>query len=160
MNIKTVTAAALMLPGLAMAHDFQAGDLKISHPMSFETPISAKAGAGYMTITNEGDTADSLIEVRADFPRVMLHKSEEKDGIATMSHVDKIDIPAGGTVELVPGGFHVMFMGLDGDPLEDGETIDATLVFEKAGAVDIVFSVEPRAASHDEKEHSDHSNSD
>lgn len=152
-----IAAIALGLPGLAMAHDFAVGDLKVMHPMAFETPPTAKSGAGYLMIVNEGDTADALIEVRADFPKVMLHKSEEKDGIATMSHVHKIEIPAGGSVELAPGGFHVMFMGLNGDPLEDGETFDATLVFENAGEVDVVFNVEPRTGGGDHSGHGDHS---
>lgn len=138
-------AITLGLPTLAAAHDFKAKDLEILHPMAFETPVTAKTGAGYFTINNTGDTDDTLLEVRADFPMVMLHKSEEKDGVATMKHVDKIDIPAGQAIELAPGGYHVMFMGLGGDPFEEGEKIKATLVFEHAGEVAVEFNVEPRA---------------
>ncbi|WP_299851753.1 copper chaperone PCu(A)C [uncultured Roseovarius sp.] len=140
-----ILTLALGLPTLATAHDFTAKDLEIQHPMAFETPVTAKSGAGYFIVNNTGKTDDTLLEVRADFPKVMLHKSEEKDGVATMMHVDKIDIPAGETIELAPGGFHVMFMGLDGDPLEEGEKIKATLVFEHAGEVEIEFNVEPRS---------------
>ena len=150
-------ALALGLPTFATAHDFMVGDLEIIHPIAYETPITAKSGAGYLTIANNGETDDALIEVRADFPRVMLHKSEEKDGIATMSHVGRIDIPAGEIVELVPGGFHVMFMGLDGDPFEQGEMIKATLVFEKAGEIEIEFMVEPRSGGNTHSDHSGHS---
>ena len=137
-------AIALGLPTLAAAHDFTIGDLEIVHPMAFETPVTAKSGAGYLEIINKGGADDALLEVRADFPRVMLHKSEEKDGIATMTHVDRITIPAGQTVALAPGGFHVMFMGLNGDPFEDGEKIRAVLVFENAGEIAVEFNVEPR----------------
>ena len=142
-------ALALGLPTLAAAHDFTAADLEILHPMAFETPVTAKTGAGYLIVNNTGETDDTLLEVRADFPKVMLHKSEEKDGIVSMMHVEKIDIPAGETVELAPGGYHVMFMGLGGDPLEEGEKIKATLVFEHAGEVEIVFNVEPRSKAAD-----------
>lgn len=144
-SIATLTLTiALALPSWALAHDFTVAGLEIQHPVAFETPVTAKTGAGYFTVSNTGDTDDMLLEVRADFPMVMLHKSEEKDGIASMSHVDQIAIPAGETVELAPGGFHVMFMGLNGDPFEAGEKIKATLVFEHAGEVDVEFSVEPR----------------
>ena len=52
-----------------------------------------------------------------------------------------ISVPAGGKVELKPGGLHVMMIGLT-KPLVKGEKIKARLVFEKAGAVDVVFEVE------------------
>lgn len=155
-----LSAIALGLPALAAAHDFKVADLEIHHPMAFETPLAAKSGAGYLMIVNNGDTDDSLLEVRADFPKVMLHLSEEKDGIAKMTHVDKIEVPAGQSVELAPGGLHVMFMGLAGDPLEKGEEIKATLVFEHAGEVEVVFNVEPRSDSTDDTDHSGHSSSD
>ncbi|NRB04365.1 MAG: copper chaperone PCu(A)C [Rhodobacteraceae bacterium] len=150
-------ATCLAIP--AAAHEYKIGDLVVDHPMAFETAKTAMAGGGYLIITNTGTTADSLIAVEADFPRVMIHTTEETDGIAKMRHVDRIEIPAGETVKLEPGGFHVMFMGLNGDPFEDGEQIPATLLFENAGALDIVFNVEPRKDAHDHKDH-DHSGHD
>ncbi len=159
MKFIPILTIALGLPVLASADDFKIADLEIKHPTAFETPVTAKSGAGYMMIVNTGDTDDNLVEVRADFPKVMLHKSEEKDGIATMSHVHKIAIPAGETIELVPGGFHVMFMGLNGDPLEDGETFKATLVFEQAGEIEVEFNVEPRTHSDGHGDHSSHGTS-
>ena len=154
------TLVALSLSTAAMAHDYHAGSLTIDHPISFET--TAKAGGGYMTITNEGDTADALIGVTADFPRVMIHQTVEEDGIAKMKHVDRIEIPSGETVKLSPGGFHVMFMGLE-EPLVDGDEIPATLIFETAGEVEVIFNVEARtgeAKDHSGHDHSGHSHSD
>lgn len=136
----TVFAA---LPMLASAHDYKAGDLQIAHPMAYETPPSARTGGGYLTITNDGDEADALIGVKADFPKVMIHQSAEKDGIATMRHVERLEIPPGKTVELAPGSYHVMFMGLS-EQLAAGSEFPATLVFETAGEVPIVFHVEKR----------------
>lgn len=150
--------AALTLSSAAIAHEYSAGDLSIDHPMSFETSATAKVGGGYMTITNTGDTADALIGVKADFPRVMIHQTVEEDGIAKMNHVDRIDLPAGETVKLTPGGFHVMFMGLE-SPLIDGETFPATLIFETAGEVDVTFNIEARtteAGDHSGHDHSGH----
>jgi len=144
MKLKVLTAAFVAaIPAFAAAHDYKIGDLHIIHPMAFQTAETAKAGGGYLTISNDGDTDDALIGVTGDFPKVMLHKSEEVDGIATMTHVDRIEIPAGEIVELAPGGYHVMFMGLS-DPLETGESFPVTLTFDKAGDIEVIFQIEDR----------------
>lgn len=153
--ILAAAAAIFSMSTSALAHDYKLGDLVIEHPMAFNTAPTAKSGGGYLTITNTGDTADRLIGVRADFPKVELHTTEEKDGVARMMHVDAIDVPAGETVMLQPGGLHVMFMGLGGDPFEVGEEIPATLIFETAGEIDIKFNIEERGAS-DKADHSGH----
>lgn len=149
------TAALLSVSTAIVAHEFKAGDLVVDHPMTFNTAATAKSGGGYLTITNTGEKADRLIGVRADFPKVELHTTEEKDGVARMMHVDAIDVPAGETVALEPGGLHVMFMGLDGDPFEVGEKIPATLIFENAGELDVMFNVEERGSA-DTTDHSGH----
>lgn len=154
--MKHLIAALVCLPGLAAAHDYAVGDLVIAHPVAFETPATAQSGAGYLVITNNGETADRLIQVEADFPRVMMHETKTENDVATMVHLDSIDIPAGETVEFVPGGKHVMFMGLGGDPFEIGEEINVKLVFENAGEVDVVFNVEARDHSEKSEDHSNH----
>lgn len=140
--------ALQLLTAPAAAHDVAAAGLKIGHPFAIETPPGAMSGAGYLTITNEGADPDRLIAVRADFPRVTLHRTEiGADDIARMREADGIPVAPGETVALEPGGGHIMFMGLDGDPLEVGDIIPATLVFEKAGEVPVEFWVEPRGAA-------------
>lgn len=131
-------AITLALPVLAAAHDYRLGDLEIIHPRIFET--AARTGGGYVTIANNGDTDDALIDARADFPKVQVHESYEEDGVARMRHVERIALPAGETVELAPGGYHVMFMGLPG-PLKAGDEVPVTLVFEKAGEIEVRFKV-------------------
>ncbi|MFV0243453.1 MAG: copper chaperone PCu(A)C [Qingshengfaniella sp.] len=155
-KLAPLAALCALLPSLALAHGFTIGTLEIHHPYAFETAPAVQSGGGYMSITNTGDEADALIDVKADFPRVMLHLSEEKDGVATMRHADRIEIPAGATIDLAPGGYHVMFMGLDEDGLDAGEKIPATLVFEKAGAVEVTFNVEAREDAAEEMDHSGH----
>lgn len=144
--MKTLTLAWLActtaLP--AMAHDFHVGDIRIEHPYAFETPGSARSAGGYMTLVNQGDTADTLTGVDGVFDRVMLHKSTEADGVATMEYMDSVDIPPGGTVDFAPGGYHVMFMGLGGNPWKAGDKIDATLTFAHAGKVAVQFEVQGR----------------
>ena len=65
---------------------------------------------------------------------------------------DGLEIPAGKTVVLAPGGFHIMFMGLK-QTLVEGETITVTLTFEKAGTVDVVLPIEAAAADAPTAEH-------
>ncbi|KMK68685.1 copper chaperone PCu(A)C [Puniceibacterium sp. IMCC21224] len=148
-------AAAIVIGHAASAHDFKVGDLVIEHPMAFATPKTAMTGGGYLSITNTGAGDDRLLAVEAAFPRVMLHTTDMQNDVASMRHVEGIVIPAGATVTFEPGGLHVMFMGLDGDPFEVGEKIPATLVFEHAGNLDVMFNVEARGAS-DDMDHSAH----
>jgi len=160
----SAAVAATVLATATFAHEYKIGGLHIDHPRSFETAKSVKVAGGYMTITNDTDKADRLIAVRADgIPRTELHLSEtDANGVARMTRQENgIDVPAQGSVTLAPGGLHVMFMGLDGDPLKAGDVINATLVFETAGEIDVKFNVEARTdADHSGMDHSGHTMSD
>jgi copper(I)-binding protein len=92
--------------------------------------------AGYMIIKNAGSTDDQLLTAAADFAgMVMLHKSViGSNGVATMQQLPSIDIPAGQTVALQPGGFHIMFMDLKTVP-QVGSQIALTFVFRNAGTI-------------------------
>lgn len=147
MKFLVTTIIALVLPAFAAAHDYTFGDLEIIHPRIFETAATAKAGGGYVTIANNGETDDALIGVRADFPKVEIHESYEEDGVHKMRHVESVAVPAGGIVDLAPGGYHVMFMGLS-EPFQVGDEIPVTLVFETAGEVEITFRVVERTGEH------------
>ena len=69
-----------------------------------------------------------------------------QDGVMKMREmVDGIEVPAGGALELKPGSYHVMFLELTG-PLKEGESVPVTLTFEKAGTVEMSFSVEKMGA--------------
>ena len=157
----TAIAAVMISGATASAHEYKAGDLMVDHPMAFETAQTAQTAGGFMTITNMGDSDDRLLAVEADFPRVEVHTTERDGEIARMIHLEEgLEIPAGETVSLQPGGYHVMFMGLRGDPFEVGEEVPATLVFENAGRLDVMFKVEERKArsgmNHDDHDHSGH----
>lgn len=155
-NLIQAAILSLLSTTSAYAHDYQIGDLTVMHPKAFETAKTAKVGGGYMTIENSASTADKLIAIRvADIPRVELHLSEtDANGVARMTKQDGISIPAGETVTLQPGGLHVMFLGLGGNPFKVGDKIEATLVFETAGELGIVFNVEARGAKdHDGMKH-------
>lgn len=145
----------LSLPFFAapvFADDYMLGDISVSDPVSY--PTTGRSAAGYMMIENTGG-ADRLIGVEADFPKVMIHESKAVDGIATMRMVDVVDLPTGKVATFETGGLHVMFMGL-GEHLMVGDEIPATLVFENAGRLDVVFKVEDRPTISEEMDHSNH----
>ena len=135
-------AALTLLAGPVAAQDAPAGP-RIENPVIYETTPVARTAAGYMTVTNTRDASDALLGVQADFPRVMLHESVESDGVMTMPHVERVEIPAGGEVSFAPGGLHVMFMGLSA-PLKAGQRVPTTLTFEHGGEVAVDFEVRAR----------------
>ncbi|MFO1144747.1 MAG: copper chaperone PCu(A)C [Amaricoccus sp.] len=145
-----VTAALLLaavgLAAAAGAQEYRLGDLVIADVRAPATAARAQTAAGYLTVSNAGSAADRLVAVKADFPEVGLHVSEtDAGGVSRMREVAGIEIPPGATVKLEPGGAHVMFMGLAA-PFVAGESVAATLVFEKAGSVEVAFEVEARGA--------------
>jgi copper(I)-binding protein len=138
-------AAALTVCGsqIASAHEFKAGDLEIDHPWSRAVPAGARVAGGYFTIVNHGRNADRLVSVSSDIAaKAGVHEMAVKDGVMTMRPVEGgLEIPAGGTVALKPGAYHLMFMDLKQHP-KKGDNFKATLTFEKAGAVTVDFAVE------------------
>jgi copper(I)-binding protein len=138
--------ALLALP--ALAKDYKVGPLEIRQPWTRATPPTAQAGGGFLVITNMGNTPDRLIAAKSGAAeRVEIHEMKMDGSIMRMRAVEKgIDIPAGGTVDLKPGGLHVMFTGLKAPFAKDAK-VPLTLVFEKAGSVDIELPVEAIGAS-------------
>lgn len=138
-------AAVLALPiGAASAHDYRVGAIHIDHPWAIATPGGAKVGAGYMKITNEGTQPDRLIALTSPAARrVVVHAMTMEDGVSKMRLLDKgLEIKPGETVELAPEGTHVMFEGLRA-PLLEASRVKGTLVFEKAGKIDVDYTVQP-----------------
>lgn len=148
---------AILLAAPAFAHDFKVGDLQIDHPWARATPGGATVGGGFMKIKNTGKAVDRLVAGSADVAgRVEVHEMAVVDGIMKMRALDKgLEIAPGKTVELKPGGFHVMLMDLK-RPLKQGETVKATLVFEKAGSVEVEFQVEAIGAQGSMDKHMGH----
>jgi len=139
-----------------MAHDFRAGDLELIHPWSRETPKGAKVAAGYVKIVNHGSEVDHLIAASGEIAgRTEIHEMAVDDkGVMTMRPIQGLDIPAGGEVELKPGGFHIMFLDLK-DAKKKGEKFSGSLTFQKAGTVEIEFAVDAMGGGSGH-EHGDH----
>jgi periplasmic copper chaperone A len=136
--------AACLIAAPALSHSITAGDLEIIHPHIPQPSASAKAAAAYFGITNSGADADRLIGVEVSVAAsAMLHLSSvNAEGVASMAHVDFIDLPAGETTLLEPGGYHVMVMG-PSRALIEGEMVPGALIFEKAGRVEVEFAIDP-----------------
>ncbi len=102
---------------------------------------STDRGAAYMVIKNSGSAADALIGASSDVAAtVEIHETKMVDGNASMLPVARIEVPAGGSVELKPGGYHVMFIGLK-QPLTVGAKITINLQFEKGGTIPVEAEV-------------------
>jgi len=131
------------------------GDIEIANAFARATLPNAPVGGGFMTITNTGSEDDTLVSVEAEVAKdVQLHEMAVENDVMKMRELDGgIPLPAGETVTLAPGGLHVMFMGL-GQPFLEGECVEVTLTFEKAGTVDFCMPV--AAAGADGPDHSGH----
>ena len=136
--------ASLVLAGPAVAHEITVGDLEIIHANIPQPAASAKSAGGYMAIVNNGTETERLIGIETGIAaKADVHESKvDANGVGTMEPVPALEIPAGQTVNLEQGGYHIMFMGLTG-PLTEGEMKKATLLFEHAGRVEIEFMIDP-----------------
>lgn len=128
--------------GCAAGQTFTIGDITVTGAFTRATLPGAKAAGGFLTITNAGQTADRLIGAASEVAAaVELHEMKMEGDMMKMSPIEGgIDIPAGESVTLAPGGLHIMFMGL-GQPFEQGACVEVTLTFEQAGELPVVLSV-------------------
>ena len=139
-----VGIALFALAAPVLAHSFAIAKIAIGHPWTRETAATQTVGGGFLTIRNGGKTADRLLSASSPFAaEVQIHTMSMDGGVMKMRPLkDGIAIPAGQTVELKPGGLHIMFIGLK-QPFKKGSQIPATLRFLKAGTVKVGFAVQP-----------------
>lgn len=148
--IRSFVAASLCLaaPGLASATDVTIQNLKITAPYVRAMVPGAEVGGGYLTITNTGSTNERLMAASSSRAvKVEVHEMRMDNDVMVMRKLENgLTLPAGKTVQLKPGSYHLMFMDVV-DPFKRGETIRAKLTFEKAGSVDVDFPVGSAVAS-------------
>ena len=121
---------------------FKVGDIIVASPWTRATPGGAKVAGGYLKVTNNGTVTDKLVSGTTDIAgRVEFHEMAMSNGVMQMRPLnDGLELKPGQTVELKPGGYHVMFLDLKRQ-LKQGEAVKATLQFEKAGKVELTFNV-------------------
>lgn len=141
--------AVLVLP-FALATATYAEDAKsvtIAKAWARATPGGATIGAAYAEISNAGAQADKLISIFSPHAgRAEIHTHAEEDGVMKMRRLESLEIPAGKSATLGPGGNHIMLFDLKG-PLKAGETLKLTLVFEKAGEITANAAIAPIGAA-------------
>ena len=138
----------LFVAANAHAHGYKLGALDIGHPWTRATPAGADVAGGFLTIDNSGSTPDRLLSVTvAGVAHCQIHEMSMANGTMKMRPLEGgLEIPAKSSVELKPGAFHIMMMGLKA-PFTAGTKIPGTLTFEKAGTIDVEFKVEEIGAT-------------
>ena len=129
--------ALMALAGSIQAQEAKVGSIKIENAYVRATAPGQPAAGAFMKIENSG-TADQLVS--ASYPaagEVQLHQMSMEGNVMKMGQVKDIAVPANGSVDLKPGGYHIMLMNIKA-PLKAGETVPVKLKFAKAGEVEAV----------------------
>ena len=144
---KLMIAAALSVAVLgAQAQAAKAGSISVEGAYARATAVGQPAGGGFLKLVNAG-ADDRLVSASSEVAgAVELHMMSMKGDVMQMRQVDAIDVKAGQTVELKPGGYHLMLMGLKA-PLKAGSSFPVKLKFEKAGEVTVNVKVESAGAT-------------
>jgi copper(I)-binding protein len=134
-------------PSGVPASNDPAASLRVEGAWARTSPMMELAGAAFMVLINDGPTDDALIAATTPVATtVELHQTTaDASGVMTMAPVPSIPVPAGGSTELAPGGYHVMLIGLV-EPLVEGAMVPLTLTFEGGAILEVgavVASVAP-----------------
>jgi copper(I)-binding protein len=138
--IAICAVVGLALSGVTLAQSASAGSIKIENAYTRATVPGQKVAGGFMKIENKG-AADQLLSASSSVAsEVQLHEMAMDGNVMKMRQIKDIAVPAGGAVELKPGGLHLMFMNIKA-PLAAGETVPVKLKFAKAGEVEVKMPV-------------------
>lgn len=140
-------AMLLIIVGAAVAHEYSAKGVTVAHPWARATPGGATVGAAFLEMKAARGRGDRLVSARSPAAgAVEIHSHVMEGGVARMRRVEAIPVPGGKSVVLKPSGYHLMLTDLKA-PLKEGDLVKITLVFEKAGAIDLEATVEPIGAT-------------
>ena len=142
-----MVAALLAVAPAVPAQQAKVGEIRIEAAFARATPGGVKDGAAFMTLHNAGAQSDRLVAVKAaNAARVQLHNHVMEGGVARMREVPGLDVPAGARVELKPGGYHLMMLGLKA-PMKEGDSVPLELRFERSGSVVVNVPVKALGAT-------------
>ena len=145
LNTLLAAAVGFGLSATAQAQSAKVGSVQIENAYTRATVPGQMAAGGFMKIENKG-AADQLISASSPVSgEVQLHEMAMDGNVMKMRQVKDIAVPAGGSVELKPGGLHLMFMNIKA-PLAAGETVPVKLKFAKAGEVEVKMPVNAMGA--------------
>ena len=143
MRFATIVGAVFFaLASTCFAENYTAGSIHVVHPWSRAIPKGAGLAAGYLVIENRGTAPDRLVGGASEIAgHIEIHEMKMRSGVMTMRPLEGgLEIAPGQSVTFEPSGYHLMFLDLKAPPVE-GKTFKGTLVFEKAGKVDVEFTV-------------------
>jgi periplasmic copper chaperone A len=140
-RISLALAATLVIAAPAVAQSPQ-GAIHVEGAWARSTPPGAKTAAAYMTVVNTGHDADRLVAASTPVAgEADVHRTSEENGVMKMRPAGPVELKPGASLKLAPGGYHVMMMDLK-QPLTDGKDFPLTLVFEKAGKIQVNVHVQ------------------
>lgn len=132
----------VLLQEAAVAEAAEPTAIELTAPWVRRAPMAGRPGdsaatrgssAAYVTVVNRGARPDALVSASADAAdAVEIHETRSMSGMVMMSRVDRLPVAPGARLELKPGGYHLMLVGLR-RPLRPGEAVALTLTFERAG---------------------------
>jgi len=132
--------ALMALAGSIQAQEAKVGSIKIENAYVRATAPGQPAAGAFMKIENSG-SADQLVSASSPAAgEVQLHQMSMEGNVMKMGQVKDIAVPASGSVDLKPGGYHIMLMNIKA-PLKAGETVPVKLKFAKAGEVEVKLPV-------------------
>ncbi|HTT09104.1 MAG TPA: copper chaperone PCu(A)C [Gammaproteobacteria bacterium] len=142
MNHPSIMRLAVLLAFLVARPVLAGGDVVAHAPWIEEGPPNTSVLAGYVDMENTSNTPRRLVAVKSPLvDEIMIHVTEVKNGVASMRHVDGLDLPAKGHIVFKPGGYHLMLMGVHG-PLKAGDQVP--LEFEFANGEQMRVNAEVR----------------
>ncbi len=140
-NTLALLVVALGFCFSVQAQEVKIGSIKVEQAYTRATVPGQQVAGGFMKIENKGGTADQLISASSPVAgEVQLHEMSMEGSVMKMRQVKDITVPAGGAVELKPGGLHLMFMNIK-SPLTAGESVPVKLKFARAGEVEVRMPV-------------------
>ena len=136
---------SLAIPAAVRAHGFTHGDIRVMHPWAV-VAAEGKSSPVYMTLTNAGAEPDKLVAVEAKAAgRVKIQKAKKGGGAVSYEALSAVELGAKKTVAMQPGGMRILLVDLK-EPLRHEYTLPLTLVFERAGRVEIQAVIQKLAA--------------
>ena len=158
MKFRSLFAFGLLLVvaafGVATAHEYTVGGIKVVHPWTRATPTGATTAVAYLKVTNTGTKPLRLTGGSTTVAeRVEIHSMSMDGGVMKMRPVPGIDIAPGATVELKAGGMHLMLIGLNKALMQE-DLVPLTLTFADGSKIDVELYVEGMGGGMSPHDHS------
>lgn len=131
--------AATVFAAFSLSASFSAlgAEVAIGDPYARAVPPGQPNSAVFMSLENQTGDSQALVGAESAASEIVeLHTHVEEGGMMRMRRIEKIEVPAGETVTLKPGGLHVMLIGLK-QPLEPGDAVDLALIFEDGSRIPV-----------------------